>query len=140
MTSDIKTILPEFSGAQDQNLSVLALAHIGDAVYELLARSLSISRGGLTSNNLHKATVLLVAAPAQAKCAKKLEKHLTDEELAVLKRGRNAHTRTIPKGASIEEYKLSTALEALFGYLYIKGETERIMQLFSLCMEDEDAT
>lgn len=134
--------LPEngFPESVIQNASVLALAHLGDAVFELLARSKSVAEGGLLPNSLHRTTVLLVSAPAQAKFVKKLEPQLTDKELAVLMRGRNAHTRKIPKGASIEEYKLSTALEALFGYLYIKGETGRISELFELCMEDEDAT
>ena len=135
-------LLPDitFPDGVSQNVSALALAHIGDAVYELLARAVSVAAGGLTPNNLHKATVSLVAAPAQAKCAKRLEPHLTEEELAVLRRGRNAHSRTIPKGASIEEYRLSTALEALFGYLYINGQTERVTELFKLGMEDKDAT
>ena len=135
-------LLPEmaFPDGTLQRLSVLALAHVGDAVYELLARAMCAASGELTSNNLHKATVALVAAPAQAKCAKRLEPWLAEEELAVLKRGRNAHTRTVPKGASIEEYRLSTALEALFGYLYIEGKDERVTELFRLGMEDMDAT
>ena len=135
-------LLPEivFPDGVPQNVSVLALAHVGDAVFELLARVMSVASGELTSNKLHKATVALVAAPAQARCVKRLEPHLTEEELAILKRGRNAHSRTIPKGASVEEYRLSTALEALFGYLYIDGKTERLTELFRLGMEGENAT
>ena len=135
-------LLPEiaFPDGVPQNASVLALAHVGDAVFELLARTMCLAAGELTSNNLHKATVSLVAAPAQARCAKRLEMHLTETELAILKRGRNAHSRSIPKGASIEEYHLSTALEALFGHLYIEGKTERLAELFRLGMEDGNAT
>lgn len=130
----------KFPEATLQNASVLALAHIGDAVFELLARSLCVADGGITADSLHRATVSLVAAPAQAKAAKKIEQQLSEEELAVLKRGRNARSRTNPKGATVEEYRLSTALEALFGYLYIKGDEQRISELFALCMEGEDAS
>ena len=131
-------LLPEnmFPNGVPQGLSVLALAHVGDAVYELLARMLCVAAGELTSNNLHRATVALVAAPVQAGCAKRLMPHLTEAELAVLKRGRNAHSRTVPKGASVEEYHLSTALEALFGYLYLDGQTERLTELFKLGVEE----
>lgn len=135
-------LLPDMRFPDDvlQNASVLALAHIGDAVFELLARAVSAASGELTSNSLHRAAVSLAAAPAQAKLARKLEPHLTGAELAVLRRGRNAHSRAVPKGASVEEYKLSTAIEALFGYLYLACETERITELFFLCTGDENAT
>ena len=135
-------LLPEivFPDGVLQNLSVLAIAHIGDAVYELLARAMCVATGELTSNKLHRATVALVAAPEQASCARRLEPHLTEEELAILKRGRNAHSRTVPKGSSVEDYRLSTALEALYGHLYIEGKADRVTELFMLGMEDKNAT
>jgi len=129
-----------FPDGVPSSLSALALAHVGDAVYELLARTKCVAAGELTSNNMHKATVAIVASPAQAKCAKRLEPQLTEAELAIYKRGRNAHPRTIPKGASVEEYHLSTALETLFGYLYLEGKTERLTELFYLGLEGTDAT
>ncbi len=126
------------SAGQDtiDGLSSLGLAHLGDAVYELMVRSWLCLRGKATNKGLHKAAVAYVSAPAQAKRARKALPTLTEEEQAVFRRGRNSHTAAIPKGASVGEYHTATALEALFGWLYLRGETERLNELFTLMMED----
>ena len=117
-------------------VSSLGLAHLGDGVFELMVRSWLVLHGKATSRGLHKATVHFVAAPAQAAMAKKLEGVLTEEEQDVFRRGRNTSPHTIPKAASREEYQTATALEALFGYLYLQGRTDRLNELFTLMMEE----
>jgi len=117
-------------------MSSLGLAHIGDAVYELLARVKVCAEGKTTHGGLHKATVALVAAPAQFAAAQRLLPQLTEAEREVYNRGRNAHVNKVPRGASHEEYHAATALESLFGWLYLRGERERVLELFSICMGD----
>ena len=122
------------------DMSSLALAHVGDAVFELLVRVRLAKNGGGTAARMHKNTVKLVSAPAQAKAAKKITGILTDEELAVFRRGRNAKVNSVPHAATLGEYHEATALEALFGYLYLTGQRERISELFDMMMEGNDAS
>lgn len=117
-------------------ISSLGLAHLGDAVYELMVRSWLCLHGKATNKGLHKAAITYVSAPAQAKRCQKFLPILTEEEQDVFRRGRNSHTAAIPKGASIGEYHTATAMEALFGWLWLKGSTERLNELFELMMED----
>ena len=122
-----------------QAMSALALAHMGDAVFELLVRR-SLCVGGKTVNGkLHNETVARVCAPAQAAFVGRILPHLTEEETAVYKRGRNAHVSNIPKNATASEYGKATGLEALFGWLYLKGQTERVEELFALGQEEDHA-
>ena len=112
-------------------LSPLALAFVGDGVYSLLVRERLLSQANRPVNELHSQSVRDVRAEAQAAAMERLMPHLTEEEEAVFKRGRNAHsTRT---GA---DYHRATGLEALFGYLYLDGRIDRIRELFALCMEE----
>lgn len=113
-------------------MSSLALAHIGDAVYELLVRS-HLCAEKRTASGLHAATVRLVCAPAQALAAQTVLHKLSDIEKSVFMRARNAKVSHVPKGATASQYNLATALEALFGYLYLNGESSRIEQLFTDC-------
>ena len=119
-----------------RNISSVGLAHLGDAVYELLARAWLCAKGKATGRDLHRAAVELVRAEAQAQRSQKILPLLTGEELAVYKRGRNAHVNTIPHSASRGEYLRATALESLLGWLYLRGEVERINQLFCAMMEE----
>lgn len=121
---------------QIRNVSNLGLAHVGDCVFELMIRSWLCLHGKATNRGLHKATVKYVSAPAQAKAAEKILPQLTTEESDVFRRGRNSSPHTIPKAASREEYQMATALEALFGYLWLKGEIERLNELFEAMMEE----
>ncbi len=118
-----------------QNISVLGLAHLGDAVYELMIRTLLVRSGRATAKGLHKAAVAHVSAPAQAKAAVKLLPYLSDGEMAVYKRGRNTRINSVPRNATLDEYHTSTAFEALFGYLYVKGETDRLNELFEIIIQ-----
>ena len=122
--------------AQVNSVTNLGLAHIGDGVYELLCRSYLVSKGGKTVLKLHKDTVELVKAPTQAKFADKIKPMLTEEEMDFFRRGKNAHTHAAPKSATPQEYAKATGFETLFGALYLLGRKERIMELFSICMED----
>lgn len=121
---------------QIRAVSNLGLAHVGDCVFELMIRSWLCLHGKATNRGLHKATVKYVSAPAQAKAAEKILPQLTTEEFDVFRRGRNSSPHTIPKAASREEYQMATALEALFGYLWLKGENERLNELFEAMMEE----
>ncbi len=118
------------------NMSSLALAHTGDAVFELLVRTKLVTDGRLTAAKLHKQTVEFVRAGKQAEMAKKLLPQLTSQEHSVYTRGRNAHVTHVPKGATPGEYSSATGLEALFGWLYLSGMAERIEELFEICVSD----
>lgn len=126
------------SAGQDliDGISALGLAHVGDGVYELMVRSWLCLHGKATNKGLHKATVTYVSAPAQARRVQKILPMLTEEEQEVYRRGRNSRTAAVPKGASVGEYHAATAQEALFGYLWLKGRTERLNELFEKMMED----
>ena len=117
-------------------ISNLALALIGDGVYELLCRTYLCTQGDQTVLKLHQDTVNMVKAPAQAKYADLLKPHLTEEENDFYRRGKNAHTHAAPKAATRAEYAKATGLEALFGALYLLGRTDRLMELFQLCVEE----
>ncbi|MCI8537057.1 MAG: ribonuclease III [Oscillospiraceae bacterium] len=118
-------------------ISSLGLAHLGDAVYEVMVRSWLCLHGKATGKGLHKAAVSYVKAPAQAQAAARLLPMFTEEEKTVFQRGRNAKVNTIPQNASRSDYMHATALEALFGYLYLNGRTDRLNELFSVIMEGE---
>ncbi len=123
---------------QDRLLTVssLGLAYLGDAVFELMVRSWLVLRGKSTNKNLHRSAVGYVSAPAQAAMAKKLLPLLTQEETDVFHRGRNSSPHTAPKAATREEYQTATALEALFGWLWLRGEKGRLNELFERMMEE----
>lgn len=131
---------PHMSAAEVNAISMLGLAHIGDGVYELLTRTMLCKQGHSAAAKLHRLTVSYVNAPAQAAAAKKIVPLLTAQELAVYKRGRNAKVNSVPQKATEGEYHAATGLEALFGWLYLQGETQRIDSLFAAIMEDDDAT
>ena len=116
-------------------ISNLGLAYLGDSVYEVMVRSYLCLHGKLTSGRLHKAALDYVAAPAQAALAEKILPLLTEEEMAVFRRGRNSKPHSIPKAAKREEYQTATALEALFGWLFLRGDTERLNDLFSAMVD-----
>ena len=124
------------AGQEINQISSLGLAHLGDAVYELMVRSWLCLHGKATNKGLHKAAITYVSAPAQAQRAEKILPVLTEEESDVFRRGRNSHTAAVPKGASVGQYHTATAVEALFGWLYLRGETERLNELFALMMEE----
>ncbi len=113
-------------------LSPLALALVGDGVYELMVRERLLCEANRSAGELHRLAVSLVRAEAQADAMKRIEPLLTEEESAVYRRGRNAHT-----SRTGSDYHRATGLETLFGYLYLKGDGDRIRALFSECMTAE---
>lgn len=119
-----------------RNISAIGLAHMGDAVYEVLVRTWLCVHGTATGKDLHRATVALVCAQTQAEKVQKILPALTGEELSVYKRGRNANVHAMPRSATPAQYHSATGLECLMGYLYLKGEKNRAEELFRLMMEE----
>lgn len=115
--------------------SPLSLAFLGDAVYEQLVRERILLEANRPVGQLHQLAVKKVCAAFQAKAVAYILPFLSEEELTILKRGRNATGTTVPKHSSAVEYRHATALECLFGYLHLKGETERIIQIFDIIWE-----
>ncbi len=116
-------------------MSNLALAHMGDSVFEILCRAYLCARGGKNVGKLHRDTIEMVKAGAQARFADEMLHLLTDEELAYYRRGKNAHVHAVPKSATPAEYAKATGVEALFGCLYLTGRKERANEIFNLVME-----
>lgn len=117
--------------------SPLALAYIGDGVYELFVRTKVIEEHeNLPANKLHKKTVQYVKAHAQANSIDAMLPHLTEDETAVYKRGRNAKSNTTPKNADMADYRKATGFEALLGFLYLSGENERLNELMEIAYEN----
>ena len=126
----------QLSSDEIKGISSIGLAHLGDAVYELLVRTWLCAHGKATGKCLHRATIELVCAPKQAEFSEKILPLLTEEEQAVFKRGRNANVHSIPQHASRAQYQQATALEALLGWLYLNGQRERVNELFNIMMEE----
>ena len=131
---------PQMTMRDVSAVSSLGLAHIGDAVYEILVRTLLISRGETTGTHLHQDTTKLVNAGSQSEAANLLLPILSEEELSFYRRGRNADVRHIPKNATHAQYSRATGLECLFGALYLLGRRERINELFQIIAEEQYAT
>ena len=123
------------SKQQIDAISNLGLAHMGDCVFEILCRGYLCAKGETTVDRLHRDTIAMVKATAQAKFVDKLLPLLNEEEMAYYRRGKNAHVHAVPKSATPAEYAKATGLEALFGALYLAGRTERINELFKAVME-----
>lgn len=123
---------PEMPVQDVNKISMLGLAHVGDAVYELLYRSKLCTDGHTAVAEMHRMTVAFVRAEAQAAAAAKLLPVLTQDETSIFKRGRNAKVNSVPHNADIGQYHAATGLEALFGWLYLLGRTERINELFNI--------
>ena len=124
--------LKELFHLEDQDLrsySPLTLAYIGDGVYELIIRTILVKKGNCPVNRLHKKASSLVKAGAQSAIMEVIEEELTPEELSVYRRGRNAHSPTMAKHATMADYRRATGFEALMGYLYLKDDFGRIIEL-----------
>ena len=127
---------PNLTGDQLRAISSIGLAHVGDAVFEVLVRTWLCAHGKATGKGLHQAAIALVRAESQAEKAERILPLLTEEESAVFRRGRNAHVKSVPGHATRAQYGEATALEALLGWLYLQGRRERINQLFRVMMEE----
>ena len=127
--------LKELFHLEDQDLrsySPLTLAYIGDGVYELIIRTILVKKGNCPVNRLHKKASSLVKAGAQSAIVEVIEEKLTPEELSVYRRGRNAHSPTMAKHATMADYRRATGFEALMGYLYLKEDYTRMLTLIRM--------
>ena len=126
--------LPDINPAE---LAPLILAHIGDAIYEVVIRTITLSKGSRQIEKVHKEAISYVNAGTKAHAADVLLPRLTEEEADIYKRGRNAKSNTKAKNASIGDYRKATGFEALMGYLYLKGETDRMLELIKASVLQE---
>ncbi|MCI8596995.1 MAG: ribonuclease III [Lachnospiraceae bacterium] len=137
---DLMNLIREEFALKDVDIrtySPLALAYIGDGIYELVIRSILVGKGNAQANRLHKKASSLVNAAAQSEMIERLKEELTEEELQVFKRGRNANSATMAKHATVSDYRKATGLEALMGYLYLTGNLKRLIELVKLGLEDK---
>ena len=121
-----------------EQYSALALAYIGDGVYDLIIRSIVVGKGNHKVKDLHRMTSDIVKAGTQAKMMKSLEDRLTDEETAVYHHGRNAKSGSSAKNASIVDYRIATGFESLIGYLYLGGKMERALELVKIGLDENE--
>ncbi len=130
----LSQIMGTFPGKRPdvRTYSPLALAYIGDAVYDLIIRTVVVERANRSSQELHRITVKYVSAGAQAKIVQALTDSLTEEETAVYRRGKNAKPHTMAKNASAADYLKATGFEAVIGYLYLTERMDRILELVSM--------
>lgn len=138
--SSLKGMLHQLFHLEDKDLrtySPLTLAYIGDGVYELVIRTILVKKGNCPVNRLHKKASSLVKAAAQSGIMEIIEKELTPEELSVYRRGRNAHSPTMAKHATMADYRRATGFEALIGYLYLKEEYTRMITLIRMGIGEE---
>lgn len=133
-------LAPKLADSEINAISSLGLAHLGDAVFELMARTWLVANGKVTAKQLHRETVKIVKAAAQAEAARKLTDALTERELTVFKRGRNTHPHHTPNSVDVNQYRLATGLETLFGWLWLQGENDRLNDLFMICMQTDSLT
>ena len=129
---------PTLTPDQLRAISSIGLAHMGDAVFELLTRTWLCAHGRATGRGMHRSAIQLVCAESQARRAERILPLLTEEEAAVFRRGRNAQVHTVPGHATRAQYGEATALEALFGWLYLSGRRQRAGQLFCVMMEEDE--
>lgn len=132
MAADLNSYINEQFGIESKDIrtySPLTLAYIGDAVFDLVVRSVLVNRGNTAVNNLHKSASSIVKAPSQARIIAAIMDDLTPEEKDIYRRGRNSKPHTKAKNASTMEYLEATGFEAVLGYLYLSGDMDRAMEL-----------
>lgn len=132
--------LRELFGLKDPDIrsySPLTLAYIGDGVYELVIRTILVKKGNCPVNRIHRKASSLVKASAQSAIMEKIEEHLTQGEHDIYRRGRNAHSPTMAKHATMADYRRATGFEALMGYLYLKEEYTRMLTLIRMGIGEE---
>ncbi len=115
-------------------MSPLTWAYIGDSVYELYVRMYLVNSTQMKPHKLHIESIKYVKAKSQAETLKNIENKLTEKELEIVKRGRNAENHHLPKNATIQDYMYSTGFEALIGYLYLTGQDKRLREILKLCI------
>jgi len=121
---------------ETRDISVQGLAHVGDAVFELMIRTWLCMSGASNARTLHDRAVTFVSAKAQAAAADRILSKLDEEETSIYKRGRNTHVNSVPKGSTHGQYHAATGIETVFGYLYLSGKHARLNELFALVIEE----
>ena len=142
MEKDIKEYFKEtfqIGEVDPKGYSPLALAYIGDGVYELMIRTILVSEKDMQVQKYHKKASNLVKAQTQASMIHAILEELTQEEMAVYKRGRNAKSYTMAKNATVSDYRAATGFEALMGYLYLKDDVKRAIELVKMALDKKDA-
>ena len=137
MDRDLFNIIKQNMELEEINIidySPLTLAYIGDGIYEVLIRTVIVDEANRQVNKIHKAASNLVKAETQAKMIHFIMDDLTEEEVKIYKRGRNAKAVTRAKNASMSDYRTATGFEALMGWLYLTGQSERMMELIKKCI------
>lgn len=137
MEKDLFNIIKQNMDLGEINItdySPLTLAYIGDGIYEIVVRTVIVDEANRQVNKIHKAASNLVKAETQAKMIHLIMDDLTEEEVRIYKRGRNAKAVTRAKNASMSDYRTATGFEALMGWLYLTGQSERMMQLIKKCI------
>lgn len=138
MIKDFYENIEERLGIGEQDIatySPLILAYIGDAVYEVVIRTLNLSKGNTSANNMHRKSSKLVKAETQAQMIKGILEDLTEEEQRIYKRGRNGKSFTKAKNASLTDYRMATGFEALIGYLYLTHQENRMLDIIKHSLE-----
>ena len=130
----MENVFFQFDENEVNMMSPLALAYIGDAVYELYIRAHVMKKGNMPVNKLHRASTHFVSANAQSDIMHTLEDRLSEEELRIFKRGRNAHSYTSAKNADIVDYRRATGFEALIGYIFLKTDYKRLDELIDIAV------
>lgn len=130
----------EIAPVDIRTYSPLALAYIGDGIFDLVIRSIVVGKGNTKASQLHYRTSHIVKAKTQAEMMKVLEEILTPEEADIYRRGRNAKSPTMAKNATMSDYRNATGFEALMGYLYLKDEFPRIVELVKFAIEKLNIT
>ena len=126
----------ELKGQEPGQYSPLALAYIGDGIYDLVIRTMVVEQGNARANQLHRKVSAMVKAATQAQMIHVIEPLLTEKEQAVYHRGRNAKSYTKAKNASMIDYRCATGFEALMGYLYLDHQTDRILELVKYALQE----
>ncbi|MBR5337105.1 MAG: ribonuclease III [Lachnospiraceae bacterium] len=141
MEKGLSSIISESFGIEKKDLntySPLTLAYIGDVVFDIVIRTAVVCHGNTRANLLHRSTAAVVKATSQSEMMDIILPHLTEEEEAVYRRGRNAKSKTTAKNAPVVDYRKATGLEALMGYLYLDDRMERILELIKIGLEEVD--
>ena len=128
----------EIGDVDIRTYSPLALAYIGDGIFDLVIRSIVVGKGNTGANKLHQRTGQVVKASSQSAMIERLIPYLTEEELSIYKRGRNAKSPTMAKNATMSDYRRATGFEALMGYLYLDDKFERLVELIKIGLDGEE--
>ena len=131
---EIRALVPDLPACDAAHMAPLTLAYIGDTVYDLYVRTLLLHKCDATVHRLHLQAAALVRASAQAQACARVLPMLTEEEAAVFRRGRNTHMGSTPRNASIADYRAATGLEAVLGYLFLKGDDARVRELMAAAL------